>query len=149
MKKSTSSSRTRSGNFSGKGSGENSSKASSGSSRISSPRNELVRNYEATSYLSPTMVELEDNSKYLRLLNIFCKNKYSFMKHGSRCYIHKRGVGGSVDPLFSFPYNKDDLRNACFLFSNEKNNFEMMLMEKTFKFVDCSTMYSPSDFQKS
>jgi hypothetical protein len=81
----------------------------------------------STSHSPSPEVEIDDKSKNLSLLKGFCKKKNSCMMQGPSCSIRKES---SAEPLFSFLGTKDNLRNACFLFLNEKNNLKILSIVK-------------------
>jgi hypothetical protein len=124
-------------------------KPSSGKSSGNSSRNggnsPRVFNYGALSYAGPSTTESEDNSKYFKLLKKFGTG-YKFSKSGPNCCIT---LIGHQDPLFSFPYTKDNIRNACFLFMNENNYEELMAIVRGGSlFEDCSGIESPPSFKQ-
>ena len=127
-------------------SGYSSSKSSGFSSRRSSVSSPNTFNYAAMSYASPAEQERDDDSKYFNLLKKFGR-RYNcrFNKSGSWCHIMSDKHGPS--PLFSFPYTKNDIRNACFLFLNE-SNCEEMITRANFKLEDHSSAESPQEFKQ-
>jgi hypothetical protein len=84
----------------------------------------------------------EDNSKDFKILQRFGKPKYRFTKSGRFCIIMPED---SVETILSFPYTKDALHNACFLFMNAEN-FETFINGKKGVFEDHSHDDSPDAF---
>lgn len=95
------------------------------------------------SFAAASPPKMDDNSKYFRLLQEFGKG-YRFAKTGSVCHIMRKN---SVVSLLNFPYTKDDIRNACFLFMNEGNFEALMATGKGSLFEDCSNKVSPPEFK--
>ncbi len=122
--------------FIGGGSNRSSGKISRGGT---SPN---VLNYGSMSFAAASPVEYDDNSKYFKLLQKFGKG-YRFSKSGSECHIMSKT---SVVPLFAFPYTKNDIRNACFLFMNEDNFEALIATGKGSLFEDCAGNDSPPEF---
>jgi hypothetical protein len=116
---------------------------SSGKSSRNGGNSPNVFNYGAMSYAEVCPGEYDNNSKYFKLLQEFGKG-YRFAKSGSECHIMSKT---SVVPMFSFPYTKDDIRNACFLFMNEDNFEALMATGKGSLFEDCSGIDSPPAFK--
>jgi hypothetical protein len=124
--------------FKKSGSSQSSGKSSRGG--ISSPS---VFNYGSMSFTAASPTEYDDNSKYFKLLQKFGKG-YRFSNSGSQCHIMPKN---SPAVLCSFPYTKDDIRNACFLFMNEDNLEVLMAMGKGSLFDDCTGKDSPPEFK--
>jgi hypothetical protein len=116
---------------------------SSGKSSRNGGNSPSVFNYGAMSFAAASPTEYDDNSKYFKLLQEFGKG-YRFSKSGSECHVLSKS---SVVPLFSFPYTKDHIRNACFLFMNEDNFEALMATGKGSFFEDCSGIDSPPEFK--
>mmetsp|Transcript_33211 Transcript_33211/g.65937 ORF Transcript_33211/g.65937 Transcript_33211/m.65937 type:complete len:225 (+) Transcript_33211:10-684(+) len=102
-----------------------------------------VFNYGSMSFAAASPTEYDDNSKYFKLLQEFGKG-YRFSKSGAECHIMSKT---SVVPLFAFPYTKNNIRNACFLFMNEENIEALMATGKGSLFEDCSGKDSPPEFK--
>ena len=102
-----------------------------------------VINYGAMSFAAASSTEYDDNSKYFKLLQEFGKG-YRYSKSGSECHILSKS---SVVPLFSFPYSKDHIRNACFLLMYEDNFEALMATGKGSFFEDCSGIDSSPEFK--
>eukprot|EP01031_Cornospumella_fuschlensis_P035150 gene35150-42574_t len=106
--------------------------ASKSASGTSTPRNRrspppyspVVSPNTTMSVGEPLSIESEDNSKYFKILKHFGgKAGYRFSMIGPLCLI----VGpNSAVPICSFPYTKQNLCNACFLFLSESNYLELM-----------------------
>ena len=116
---------------------------SSGKSSRNGGNSPSVTNYGAISFATASPTEYDDNSKYFKLLQEFGKG-YRFSKSDSECHILSKS---SFVPLFSFPYTKDHIRNACFLFMNEDNFEALMATGKGTFFEDCSCIDSSPEFK--
>jgi hypothetical protein len=123
-----------------------SNKSSGSSSRYGaySPSNYASMTYSGGAEVqSQVSTNIEDNTKYFKLLQKFGGSEYRFCKSGTECTVMQRST---VIVLFSFPYTKTHLRNACFLFLNEKNIKAYLATEKVELMPDCSGKDSPYEF---
>jgi hypothetical protein len=93
------------------------------------------------SYAKSPPVESEDNSKYFRLLKTFGP-QYTFTKSGANCQVHSRG--GTNAHVVVFPYIKESIRSACFLFIDGVN--VDALSTEVFSLIDRSNDESPHEF---
>ena len=103
-----------------------------------------VLNYASMTHSNASPREFNDNSKYFNILKDLGKG-YRFGHSGNECHIMPLD---SVVPLFAFPYTKDNIRNACFLFMKEGNFEALLTTGKGSLFEDCSGKESPPQFKK-